>query len=159
MVEFVSSSWTWWYHLRRLIFPINKNPKTDSKTLTMAVYNSVHENAIGYYRKLTNMLVIKNVQLFYVISARIMLFEFKKRAISWATYSAIWGLKTLGFDCFSLLRLPGIDWDKQRVLRMPLSINSIYHFSWFFSNLALLAAPFSNPFLGLPCLLMYQWKY
>ena len=47
----------------------------------MAAYNSVHENAIGYYRKLANMMVIKNVQLFYAISARIMLIEFKSIAI------------------------------------------------------------------------------
>ena len=55
----------------------------------MATYNLVHENAIGYYRKLANMMVIKNVQLFYAISARIMLFDFKKEAMSWVTYSAI----------------------------------------------------------------------
>ena len=82
--------------------------------------------------------------LIHFNNAYIMRFEFKNRVMSWATYSAIWGLKTLGFDCFSLLRLPGIDWDRQRVLRMPLSVNSIYHFSWIFSNVALLVAPVSH---------------
>ena len=46
----------------------------------MVKSNTSHENAIKCYRKLANMMVIKNIQLFYATSARMMLFDFKKRS-------------------------------------------------------------------------------
>ena len=73
-----------------------------------------------------------------------MLFEFKISWVSLLTYSAIWDWNGLVLDCFSLLTLLGIDWDSWRALRMPGNRNSILHFSWFFSNVALLDAPVSN---------------
>ena len=54
----------------------------------MVKSNISHENAIKHYRKLANMMVIKNIQLFYAISARIMLFDFNKESMPWVTYSA-----------------------------------------------------------------------
>ena len=75
----------------------------------MVKLHTSHENAIKEYRELAHMIVIKNVQLFYAICARIVLFDFKKSVMSWATYSAIWSLKMLGFDGFGLLGTSGSD--------------------------------------------------
>ena len=55
----------------------------------MVKSNIGHENTIAYYRKLANMMVNNNIQLFYATSIRMMLFDFKKEAMSWMTYSAI----------------------------------------------------------------------
>ena len=84
-------------------------------------------------------MVINNVQLFYAISERMMLIEFKNMVIPLRTYSVLEGLKMLGFDCFHLLRVLGSDWERYRALRMPLSGILISHFFLVFSNYVLLS--------------------
>ena len=70
-----------WYPLLRLIVPKNENPKSKLETLVMVNFDSVHINEIGYWQKLANIMVIKNMQLFYIIDTRMKLFEFKNRVI------------------------------------------------------------------------------
>ena len=94
--------------------------------------------------------------LIYTMDASIRLFEFKKMVIQLRTYSAWEGLKTLGFDCFRFLRVPGNDWNWSPALRMPLSGILISHFFLDFSVLVLLLTPASNLFLGLASFLMYD---
>ena len=155
MDGFVWPCWTQRWPFHGPIFPANENPKLNPKTLAMVKSSTSHENAIKYYRKLANMMVIKNIQLFYAISTRIMLFDFKKRDMSWVTYSAIWGLETLALDCFCLLGIPGNDWNRPRVLNWSLSRNSIHHFFLFFQVFVLVHTPPSSLVLSLHCFYMY----
>ena len=48
----------------------------------MVDFDSVHINEIGYWQKLANIMVIKNMQLFYIIDARIVLIDFKNIGVS-----------------------------------------------------------------------------
>ena len=48
----------------------------------MVKSNIGHENTTEYYRKLANMMVNNNIQLFYARDAKIMKFEFKKDTMS-----------------------------------------------------------------------------
>ena len=47
----------------------------------MVIHDIGQINEIGYWQKLANIMVIKNMQLFFIIDARMKLFEFKNIVI------------------------------------------------------------------------------
>ena len=87
--------------------------------------------------------------------AKIMSCNFKNKAWYRDTYSAFEGLRTRAFDPGRLCDHPGIDWDRSKLLKLPLSMDSIPHFLVNFATLVLPLSAASNPYF-VPCgLLMY----
>ena len=75
----------------------------------MVVLRISQINAIEYYEKLANVLVIINMPLVYSNEARIIQIDFKNRCELRETYSAYGGLRVRDLDRVSLYELPGID--------------------------------------------------
>ena len=71
MVELVLFPWTRWYPSRKPIIPVTKIPKKNLENPTMVIHDIKHKNEIGYCKKLANDMVIQNMQLFFIIDARI----------------------------------------------------------------------------------------
>ena len=71
MVEFVSFFGSQPWPLLRLIFPETKSPKNEQNTLAMVICDIGYINEIGYCERLANDVVNQNMQLFFVIDARI----------------------------------------------------------------------------------------
>ena len=120
----------------------------------MVVLHISQINAIEYYEKLGNALVITNMPLVFSNDARIIQIETKNRGDYRATYSVLGRLKMLGFDPGSLCECPGSDWNKSRVLKLPLTWTLISHFFVNFYTFVLPLPTISNPCFRVFCFLM-----
>ena len=109
MVVFVSTSRSQPCLSWRSIVPETKMPKNTNQTLTMVVLRIGQINAIEYYEKLANVLVITNMPLVFSNDARIIQIDFKNRGKLRETYSAYGGLRMRGLDRNSFWRWPAID--------------------------------------------------
>ena len=137
MVEFVSNHWSQPWPILWPIFPEIENPKNKNKTLIMVDFATGQIIKIKWCQKLVNDVRITNMQLVFVIDARIMQIEIKNGEDPWETYNALGSLKTRGLDWFSFWRWPANDWDTCQALKWPLTLISIPHFFFVFASLVL----------------------
>ena len=154
MVQFVMTSWSQPCSAYGPIVPETESPKKTPRTLTMVVLHISQINAIEYYEKLANVLVITNMPLIFSNDARIIQIEIKNRGELRETYIAYGGLIMLGLDPGSLCEWPGIDWDNSRVLKLPLTWTLISNFFVNFCKVVMPLPTIFNPYFVSFSLLM-----
>ena len=67
-----------WYLIRGLILPVDKNPKTNMKTLAMAIVSTCAKTSIKPNQHVANMITNINIPFKHVYDARIMVIGFGK---------------------------------------------------------------------------------
>ena len=87
--------------------------------------------------------------------ARIMIYDSKNRAGCRDAYSALGYVRKLTFDPNRLCEPPGRDWDRSKLLKLPLAMVSNSSFLVTFSNFVLPLLAASNPCLDFFSFLMY----
>ena len=98
---------------------------------------------------------ISNIPIIYSNDARVMIYEFKKEANYRGTYSSLWCLRMIAFDPGRLSVRPGNDWDRSKLLKLPLAMDSIPHFLVNFATFVLPILAASNLIFISFGLLMY----